>query len=235
VLAVQKTILWDFDGTLAHRPGMWRGCLMEILDEHEPGHTVMSEDLRPFLRNGFPWHRHETPHPELSSAEAWWGTVEPLLARAYAGVGFEAGRARQLARHARERYIDPTRGWALFEDAAPALRRLTDSGWRHVIVSNHTPELETLVSGLGLTRHVDLVLTSASTGFEKPHPEAFESAREAAGCPSTLWMVGDNVAADVLGAESVGIPAILVRSSPAVAQRSVASLDEIDRFLPSHD
>jgi FMN phosphatase YigB (HAD superfamily) len=232
---VQKTILWDFDGTLAHRPGMWRGCLVEILDEHEPGHGVASADLRPYLRNGFPWHRHETPHPELSSPEAWWGAVEPLLAGAYAGVGITPPRAQELAHLARERYVDPTRVWAVFDDASVALSRLSDAGWRHVILSNHAPELETLVRGLGLSRHIELVLTSATTGYEKPHPDAFESARRAAGDPSTLWMIGDNVEADVWGAEAVGIPAILVRSFAAAAPRAAASLDEVDRFLPSHD
>lgn len=123
----------------------------------------------------------------------------------------------------------------MFDDASSALSRLSDAGWRHIILSNHAPELETLVDGLGLLRHVELVLTSAATGFEKPHPDAFETARKAAGRPSTLWMVGDNVTADVVGAESVGIPAILVRSSAPLAARVAASLDEIDRFLPSHD
>lgn len=231
----QKTILWDFDGTLAHRPVMWRGCLMEILDEHETGHTVVSEELRPFLRDGFPWHRHETPHPELSSADAWWGVVEPLLAGAYEGVGFDPGRSRELAGSARERYVDSTRGWVVFDDAAPALQRLADSGWRQIILSNHAPELESLVSGLGLGRYIDHVLTSAATGFEKPHPGAFECARVAAGSPSTLWMVGDNIEADVRGAESVGIPAILVRSSAPGAQRSAFSLDDIDSIVASHD
>jgi putative hydrolase of the HAD superfamily len=235
VRAVARTILWDFDGTLAHRPGRWRGCLIEVLDEQEPGHAVTSEELRPFLRNGFPWHRHETPHPELSTPEAWWGAVEPLLAGAYTGVGFNADRSRQLARYARERYVDPNHGWAVFDDVPPALTRLTDSGWRHVIVSNHMPELETLVSDLGLAQHFDRILTSAATGFEKPHPDAFETARQAAGGPSTLWMVGDNLDADVHGAESVGIPAILVRNTEPLAPRTVTSLDELDRLLPSHD
>jgi hypothetical protein len=33
--------LWDFDGTLAWRPGMWSGCVTEVLDEIEVGHTVI--------------------------------------------------------------------------------------------------------------------------------------------------------------------------------------------------
>ena len=38
--------------------------------------------------------------------------------------------------------------------------------------------------------------------------------REVAGKPTELWMVGDNPQADVIGAEQVGIPVILVRRPP---------------------
>ena len=40
-------IFWDFDGTLAHRPGMWGACMVETLDEHEAGRTeeVLSRQL----------------------------------------------------------------------------------------------------------------------------------------------------------------------------------------------
>lgn len=47
-------VLWDFDGTLAERPGMWRGCVVETLDAEDPGHSVAPETLIPSLRDGFP-------------------------------------------------------------------------------------------------------------------------------------------------------------------------------------
>ena len=34
----ESVVLWDFDGTLAYRDGMWRGCLVEALAEVAPGH-----------------------------------------------------------------------------------------------------------------------------------------------------------------------------------------------------
>lgn len=52
-----RVIFWDFDGTLAYRPGEWRGCLIEVLDEYEPRHGITSEAIRPHLQEGFPWHR----------------------------------------------------------------------------------------------------------------------------------------------------------------------------------
>jgi len=29
-------VLWDFDGTLAYRPGTWRSALVEVFDEISP-------------------------------------------------------------------------------------------------------------------------------------------------------------------------------------------------------
>jgi phosphoglycolate phosphatase-like HAD superfamily hydrolase len=29
-------VLWDFDGTLTERPGLWSGCVLELLDDTLP-------------------------------------------------------------------------------------------------------------------------------------------------------------------------------------------------------
>jgi HAD superfamily hydrolase (TIGR01549 family) len=224
--AEARAVLWDFDGTLAHRPGMWRGCLIETLDEYEPGHAVSADDLVPFLRNGFPWHAPEVAHPELGSPAAWWERVEALLASAYEEVGLAAVRARELARLAHERYIDGRSGWVLFDDSRPVLTHLREGGWRHVVLSNHVPELEDIVVCLGLDDLLDAVVTSATMGFEKPHPEAFAAGRRATGDAATVWMVGDSVEADVVGAEAVGIPAILARAEHPSFRRA-ADLSEV--------
>ena len=47
-----------------------------------------------------------------------------------------------------------------------------DTGWRQAIVSNHCPELETLVDGLGIGAFFDKVYSSTCTGYEKPHPRS---------------------------------------------------------------
>lgn len=214
--APERVVLWDFDGTLAHRPGLWGACLVEVLDEQHPGHGVDVDRVRPFLRDGFPWHRPDVAHPELSEPRDWWGHVEALLTSAYEGVGIESGRARQLARLAGERYVDAGCGWRLYDDTVPVLEQLRAEGWRHAILSNHVPELPALVSGLGLSSLIDVVLSSAATGYEKPNPKAFELALSRCGAPRQVWMVGDNPVADVGGASAVGIPAILVRTTADV-------------------
>jgi putative hydrolase of the HAD superfamily len=208
---VSGIVLWDFDGTLAERPGMWRGCLLEVLREHEPGLDAEADAFIPALRSRFPWHSPDVPHPELCKDEAWWAHVLPLLTEAYEAVGVGPERARELAALGRARYIDPSVGWRLFDDTVPALTRLAGLGWRHTVLSNHVPELAQIVAGLGLDRYVDAVVCSAVTGYEKPHPEAFAQALRLRRNGEAVWMVGDNEAADIDGARAAGLPAILVR------------------------
>jgi putative hydrolase of the HAD superfamily len=222
-------ILWDFDGTLAQRPGHWGACMIEALDEHEAGHRWTFDDVRPSLQDGFPWHNPQTPHPELCETEAWWRHVGGLMARGYEQLGIEPSRAAELAHYARLRYVES--GWTVFDDSVPALERLRSHGWRHVLLSNHVPELPSLVESLGLTRWFDAVLTSAATGYEKPHREAFRLALRAAPAHERVWMVGDNYEADVAGAESAGIPAVLARRPDARATRFAATLSELDPYL----
>jgi putative hydrolase of the HAD superfamily len=215
----ERLVLWDFDGTLAWREGMWSGCALDVLDEHAPGHGVSIEAVRAALRGGFPWHAWEDPHPHLSEPGAWWEVVEKRIAGAFEQV-YEGGDTARMASALRERYLDVAVAWELFEDTEPALRALSERGWHHAVLSNHVPELPALVDGLGLSSRFDEVLTSAAIGYEKPHPQAFAIALAACGNPREVWMVGDNLQADVGGAEAAGLRAILVRSDGAARYRT---------------
>jgi putative hydrolase of the HAD superfamily len=220
---VSRAVLWDFDGTLAYREGMWSGCLVDALEDVLPAHGLGAEAFRPHLRDGFPWHTPDVAHPELCDADAWWEHVGRLLARAYRAVGVAEEHATAAATRVRHVYGDHTRAWRLFDDTVTVLRELAADGWRHVVLSNHVPELDRIVDGLGLSPHLDAVVNSALTGYEKPHPEAFAAGRRAAGEPDELWMVGDNPVADVEGAAAAGIPAILVRRDGAPGLDAVVS------------
>jgi putative hydrolase of the HAD superfamily len=227
-----KLLIWDFDGTLAHRRGEtgWSLLLEETLDAEEPGHGHSAEIFRPYLRDGFPWHRPDVPHLELcGDADAWWDGVRPLLARAYKGAGYQPARALELATAARRLYVDPA-AWSLFDDTLPTFERFAGEGWMHAILSNHVPELGAIVAALGLDRLVAAVSCSADTGYEKPHPLAYASVLDRLE-PTEAWMIGDNVVADVLGAEAIGIPAVLVRRPDPRAARFSATLAGVDEFL----
>ena len=205
-------VLWDFEGTLAMRPGLWSTCILEVLDEHVPAHAVSRDEVRAAIRNGFPWHRADEPHPELCEPEAWWAALDPLLGRAFSLADVDTTENARLARAFRARFVDGSVGWEVFDDTRPALRVTAEAGWRNVILSNHVPELAALVDALGLSDLVEDVFSSALIGYDKPHPEAFRHALRACGDPARRWMVGDNPVADVAGAQALGIPAVLIRT-----------------------
>jgi putative hydrolase of the HAD superfamily len=220
-----RLVLLDFDGTLAWREGLWSGCAIEVLDEHEPGHGVAVESIREGMHGAYPWNRAHQAHPELSEPELWWAAIEARMAAALEQAGAQVGQGAALARAMRERFIDHSVGWQLFEDTIPSLEALRSAGWQMAVLSNHVPELAQIVAGLGVDGFFDAVFTSAAIGYEKPHAEAFAHALKACGSPSRVWMVGDNPVADVAGAEAAGISAILVRGEGA-ASRSVPGLAE---------
>lgn len=218
-----RLVLLDFDGTLACREGLWSGCAIEVLDERMPGHGVGIERFRAAMQGQYPWNRHEEPHHELREGELWWAEIEVRLAAAFEQAGVAEG-GPELARALRERFIDHTVAWRLFDDTIPALEALRGAGWRTAVLSNHVPELGELVEGLGIAGLLDAVFSSALIGYEKPHPEAFAHALRACGSPEEVWMVGDNPVADVAGAEALGIPAVLVRGAGEGARRHARGL-----------
>ena len=130
----------------------------------------------------------------------------------------------------RPTYLNPDR-WRLFDDTLTALEALTGDGWRHVILSNHVPELSGLVEGLGLSGRFERIFNSALTGYEKPHPQAFRLVLEAFPDAGPRWMIGDSLRADVRGAEAVGIPAVLVRRYHADAERCAEALGDLPGII----
>jgi putative hydrolase of the HAD superfamily len=224
--AMDRVLVWDFDGTLGHRPGHWSGAiadaLTDVLGAHEFGPARISGEIY----HGFPWHAPDVPHPLLAEKDAWWRHMSQVLAAAIERLGMDAAAAAAAAERVRAHYTDLA-SWRLFPDTVPALTALSGLGWRHVILSNHVPELPEIVAGLGLLPHIDAIVNSAATGYEKPHPEAFRLALERAGRPATAWMIGDNPVADVSGAVTAGLRAILVRTRPADGSRHVSDLADV--------
>ena len=208
-----RFLLWDFDGTLAQRAGGWSSALAEAAAQSAPQLGLTPGDLRQHLQKGFPWHAPEIEHAGLT-AEEWWAELHPLFARAYRAAGADPDQARQLAGQVRAAYLNPA-AWRRFDDALPALQALSARGWQHVLLSNHVPELPHLLARLALESSFAAVFNSAQTGWEKPNPHAFRRALDWIGPGATVWMIGDNLKSDLLGAREAGLPGVLVRQRVA--------------------
>jgi len=230
-----RIILWDFEGTLVDRPGRWRSAVMEVLDVNEPDHQVEMEQIRPYLRDGFPWHRPDEPHTHITNSQEWWSQVGQLFTRTYQGVGFASSRAEELSSCVRKVFTNPDR-FVIYEDTIPTLMTLLDKGWKHAVLSNHVPELQDIITKLNLDPCFEYCFSSGVTGFEKPNPKAFQHALQVIGQPHEVWMIGDNIDADIRGAESVGIRSILVRNIEcSTAKRYAQNLREVVSIIETEE
>jgi len=131
--------------------------------------------------------------------------------------------------------------WTLEEDALPTLQKLEEDGYRMGLISNagDDQDVQQLARRFGIDRYFDFILTSAACSYRKPHRRIFELALSNwYFLPAEAVMVGDNLDADVRGAQNVGLFAIWLSrraGEPTEEQRSIrpdASLDSLSE-LPS--
>ena len=230
----EKLLIWDFDGTLAYRKGKWSDVVLEVVRVAGEQQNGSLDDIRHHLRAGFPWNAPNISHLHLTDPELWWAALFPSIERALIAAGISPGQATSLAREVRRRYICLD-SWQLFDDTLCVLQKLTKRGWTHVILSNHVPELSEIIAGLGLSSHIQRIYSSATIGYEKPHPLIFEYVLHEIGKPRFIYMIGDNPNADILGATNAGIPAILVRRITELPINQFPDLLGLTSFLAKHD
>jgi putative hydrolase of the HAD superfamily len=105
----------------------------------------------------------------------------------------------------------------LYPSAADVLNALASMGLRLGMISNATSHrlVVDIVRRHRIERYFDPIVTSAGHGRTKPHPEIFRHVlRQWSLEPQAVVMVGDNLGADILGANTVGMRSILVDIEP---------------------
>lgn len=224
-----KFILWDFDGTLAYREGMWAGALASVANWYDPVNIYTIDAFKPALQSGFPWHSPEIKYGERT-ADQWWSDIQPVFHNAFLQAGVPPKLAVQLSESVRYEYTK-LEHWNVYDDVHDALSYFADKGWRQCILSNHIPELANLVNDLDLDKYFELVFSSANIGYEKPHLGFYEYAISRLPKCEKFWMVGDNYSADISGAESANIPAVLVRNTHHLARLQCNSLSDLSKII----
>lgn len=203
-----EAVFWDFDGTLAYSHRLWPRAALEALLKLAPDYPIDLEQLRPLMRDFYPWDLPEGQYRPIRGA-AWWAFMEPRFAAAYQRGGVEAGLARRAAQGIRGQILR-LENYCLFEDSVQALKRCRRQGIRNILLSNNYPELPEIVKGLGLARYFSGMAVSGLLGWDKPRPQIFRYAQGLAGPGARCLMVGDNPQADIGGAQAAGLPAALV-------------------------
>jgi putative hydrolase of the HAD superfamily len=208
----RTVVLWDFDGTIAERPGHWSSCMLDVLEPRWPEHGLDVDSLEQYLRTGFPWQDTTVDRRHLVDPDAWWAYLDPVLSSAYLRAGVPERVIADAVAGVRLRFGDPS-AWRVIPAATDALTALQRAGARQSVLSNHVPELPQIIDALGLGAYFERVFTSAAIGWEKPNPGIFAHALLELGNPGDVWLIGDNPVADVQGATAAGIRAVLVEGS----------------------
>lgn len=200
---MDKVIFWDFQGTLAHNDWMISKALYKVLLVNEPDSKISIEHLKKLKILGIPWQDHENDYTHLTGRGEWWRLVEGVFEEAYKELGIDICKAGQYAKlaHYELAKVDE---FKLYEDTIETLKHFKTNGWTNVSLSNHLPDLPEIVETLGLKKYIYECISSANVGYEKPNQKIYEFALKYVGNPENVWMVGDNLYADVIGPEKVG-------------------------------
>jgi len=131
----------------------------------------------------------------------------------------------------RDQAVKPFRG------ALAALERLRERGTKLALLTNGSSEKQwAKIRRFGLARYFEHIQVEGDVGFGKPDARAFRHALSAVGArPEETWMVGDNLLADIAGAQRAGIHAIWIDAhgngldtrDGIVPDRIVETLDEL--------
>jgi len=138
--------------------------------------------------------------------ERFFSRYEQLILQ---GAGCEVDAATALRVWERIRREDY--GMRLFDDVIPAFDALRSGCMIVGVISNYDRAGSEIADDLGLTGHVDFVVTSREAGAQKPDPPIFEMALARSGTDaSDTVLVGDQLESDVVGALNVGIRPVLM-------------------------
>jgi putative hydrolase of the HAD superfamily len=225
-----RYLLWDFDGTLAYRDGMWSGAVRDAIARYVPAMMISANAVKPYLGMGFPWHTPEIEHQHISSDEMWWDELRPVFERTLKAVGVPEAAMPPIIEAVREEFLN-SEAWQVADGAEETLKVLSIEGWKHAIISNHVPELSTLVAALGLARHFERIYCSAQLGVEKPNTAFFSHVLVSLGNYDAIWVIGDSPRADIGGARVAGLPSILIGSSHPTADYCVSTIREVPAIL----
>lgn len=133
--------------------------------------------------------------------------------------------------------------WTLEEDTLSTLQKLEEDGYRMGLISNagDDQDVQQLARRFGIAQYFDFILTSAACSYRKPHKRIFELALSNwYFLPAEAVMVGDNLDADVRGAQNVGLFAVWLsrrageRTEDQLSiqpDASLSSLSELPAFL----
>ncbi len=102
-------------------------------------------------------------------------------------------------------------GYRTFDEVPSVLARLKKQHIRLAVISNADSDVTRFCLRMGFAEMMDVIVTSALVGWEKPDPRTFYAALEPFNLPAASALhVGDQPESDVVGARAIGMAAALL-------------------------
>lgn len=141
-----------------------------------------------------------------------------------------------MIHHLSEIYIDNLSNYnALFEGSIDILNYLAVKYQLHIITNGFEEVQQKKLDKSKIAHFFDKVITSESVGVKKPNAKIFNHALEITNAnPETSMMIGDNLEADVLGAQKIGMQTIFFNPQAVPCNESTLSVNnliEIKQYL----
>lgn len=210
-MALDKFILWDFDGTLAyHESGTWEDLFYMILSNSKLDGLIDLEKTESALLSSLPWNNSNLKHPVFKSNIAWWDYVYELFIQKIKVNDEEKKIFRSIFEKILNEYIDK-KNWHLFYETLMVLRSSKNVGYTNIIVSNHIPELYSLVNYFGIDKYITKIFCSSDIGWEKPNNAFFEFVFETIPKNRIAYFIGNSFRSDYLGAVNNDLHFLSVR------------------------
>ena len=234
VVLMIKAVSFDFYNTLVR---FWPP-LEEIQQAacHELGLTVREDAItRGYAVADVLFNRENEDRPLSDRSDEdrleFFGRYEQLILET-AGVSVSLDLAKRVWKMA----MTVPKDFVPFNDAVPALKQLKEAGYKVGVITNPRRDLGELCRRVGLAPYLDFTVGSEEVGMEKPHPPIFMAALKRVGAePQEVVHVGDQLRSDVMGAQGVGMQAVLIDRNgygpEAVDCPTIASLSELVKLL----
>lgn len=230
-----QAILVDLDDTIIALTDSIGPCWEGLCARFAPRcGGVAAEELLAAIEASNAWfwsdpERHRLGRLYLDEA------LTEIVARALARLDIDDPA---LAREMAEAFTPELRSRVCpFPGAIETLQHLRAQGVRLALISNGSAAGQRAkVDRFGLEPLFDCIVIEGEFGLGKPDARVFRHALECLGVPSEqVWMVGDDLEADIAAAQRLGIYAIwhdyagrgLPASSPICPDRIIRSLDEL--------
>jgi len=224
-----RAVIFDFGGTLMYGRNAWEPLIAEADEALTVYLNLQGMELN---INTFPseFRKRLDEYFKQRENDLLESTYTQVLREVLKDKGYDNVSSEVLRKGLDALFKVTQSNWALEEDAIPTLKKLEETGYRLGIIPNagDDQDVQDLVRRFKIRQYFDFILTSAACSYRKPHPRIFELAlANWYLLPSEAVMVGDNLTADVQGAQNVGLYGVWIsrRADPQMETQEAVSPD----------